>query len=162
MASGRRPLWDQGKQDLYWSARGRAEQRAAERQDGVAAARDLEALWAGLDPEERAVMEYLLLSGQRSAVARHEDPALDRLLGKGLLQVPPGVGTLLMRKMETIFTVPGAVWRELTARKSALLPGGPAEEAERLAAAARRVSSKLHLLDGGGRDGQTASGGAGS
>ena len=102
------------------------------------------------------------MSGQRSAVARHEDPALDRLTGKGLLQVPPGVGTLLMRKMETIFTVPGAVWREMTARKSALFPGGPAEEAERLAAAARQVSSRLKLLDGGGQDRRPVSGGAGS
>ena len=61
MAGRRQPLWDKGKQDLYWSAREEAERRSAERQDGVAAARNLEALWAGLDLEERAVMEYLLL-----------------------------------------------------------------------------------------------------
>ncbi|MEE8505030.1 MAG: hypothetical protein V3S40_02290 [Kiloniellales bacterium] len=123
MATKRRPLWNRDNQLSYWSAKEAAELRASDRQQGQHTARALARVWAGLNARERAVMERLLTSGRNSVVGLYEDELLDGLVSKGLLQVPPGVGTLLMREMETTFTVPSAVWRELTGRKDEFLLG---------------------------------------
>ena len=122
MDTKHRPLWNRESRTSYWSAKEEAEQRAAERQQGQHTARALAQVWAGLSAGERAAMERLLTSGCNSVVGLYEDELLGGLVSKGLLQVPPGVGTLLMRKMETTFTVPEAVWSELTGRRDEFLP----------------------------------------
>ncbi len=38
-----------------------------------------------------------------------------------MLQIPPGVGTLLMQNLETTFKVPRAVWREMNLRRDELV-----------------------------------------
>lgn len=78
-------------------------------------------------------MEYLLLSGRRTVIALYEDELFNTLVAKGLLQIPPGVGTLLMRKLETTFSVPHAVWKALTGDKKRYLPYSDKEAQDRLA-----------------------------
>ncbi len=88
-------------------------------------------------------MEYLLLSGRRSVIALYEDELFNTLVAKGLLQIPPGVGTLLMRKLETSFSVPRAVWQALHEAKSRLLPYAPEDANRRLAELASLMAARI-------------------
>lgn len=143
MTSKRTRLWDGNTQAAYWDAAQDAQRRAAAWRDGEDAAARLDAIWPGLSDDERAVMDYLLLAGRRSLIGPYEDPVLDALEAKGLLQVPPGVGTLLMRKMETTFRVAPAVWREIETRRGDFLPTDAEAAAARLAAATARLGGRL-------------------
>lgn len=145
MADRRTRLWDNNRHREYWESTQAAAARATARKDGAHTAQALESIWASLAPDERSLMEYLLLSGRRSVIALYEDELFNTLVAKGLLQIPPGVGTLLMRKLETSFSVPRAVWQALHEAKSRLLPYTPEDTSRRLAELATFVQSRIRL-----------------
>ena len=109
----RTPLWDRESQQRYQAASERAHRAAVDRHAGEHTAAALAEIWPGLGADARAFMEYLLLSDSRTVIARYEDTLFTELLAKELLQLPPGVGTVLMQRMETAYRVPTAVWRRL-------------------------------------------------
>ena len=143
MADKRNRLWDANKHQQYWQSKEKAARHASARKEGLHTAQALNGLWRGLTADERSFMEYLLLSGRRSIVALYEDELFNTLVDKGLLQVPPGVGTLLMRKLETTFTVPRAVWTALNERRQHFLPYSEDEAAHRLAELAGVIGGKI-------------------
>jgi hypothetical protein len=144
--SGRRTrLWDNNRHRQYWESTQAAAARATARKDGADTAQALESIWASLAPDERSLMEYLLLSGRRSVIALYEDELFNALVAKGLLQIPPGVGTLLMRKLETSFSVPRAVWQALNKAKSRLLPYAPEDATRRMAELATFMRPRIRL-----------------
>ena len=135
----RRRLWDGNRHSDYWKTKRAAERRAVAHKYGEHTARDLESLWQTLDDDERALLDYLLLCGRRSVVALYEDPLCNALVRKKLLQIPAGVGTLLMQNLETTFKIPRAVWREMNLHKADLVPVDSAEAGDRL----RQVSEPI-------------------
>ncbi len=145
MTFKRTPLWDADKHDRYWEAKDEASQRAKARLDGEHTAERLDEIWAGLEAEEQALMEFLLLRDRRSVVALYDDDLFNSLVSKGLLQIPPGVGTLLMQELETSFAVPRAVWRDLTRRRGEFLPYSESRASERLQEATAIVAPKVRL-----------------
>lgn len=145
MTDKRRRLWDTDKRREYWQSKETAARRAADRKQGATTAQALDAVWRELTADERSLMEYLLLSARRSVVALYEDELFKTLAAKGLLQVPPGVGTILMRKLETTFTVPSAVWKVLNERRQHFLPYTEDESARRLTELAGLMGPKIQV-----------------
>ncbi len=97
----------------YLETTERSAQKTAAKLNGDHTAENLEPLWARLDDEEKLFIEYLYLSGKRMAVALYEDELFSGLLTKGMLQTPPGVGTLFMHCLRTTYSIPIAVWQSL-------------------------------------------------
>ncbi|MHC4225056.1 MAG: hypothetical protein ACYSUN_13780 [Planctomycetota bacterium] len=127
--SKRTRLWTSDRHSEYWASKEEAERRANAHKYGEYTAADLDSIWPALGEDERALLEYLLLSGRRSVVALYEDPLCNALVDAKLLQIPPGVGTLLMQNLETTFKIPRAVWEEMNLRKAELVSvdaSGPA------------------------------------
>lgn len=146
MGSKRVSLWDRQHRERYLEASEEAAARAAARHDGEHTARDLPELWPGLTPDEKSVMEYLLLVGSPTVVALHDDGLLDGLVAKGLLQRPAGVGTLFMNHYETTYDVPAAVWQALNAGRDRFLPYADAEIEQRRRHARERLQAKILVL----------------
>jgi hypothetical protein len=146
MTGKRVPLWDAGRQAAYREATKRRTRDAAARRDGADTAAGLDAIWAALGAEERRFMDYLLLSGRRTLIARVEDSLFTGLMAKGLLRVPPGVGTLLMQNLRTTYVVPPAVWRALKDRPGGKASDGGPGEARRLRKLAARFADRVEAL----------------
>jgi hypothetical protein len=139
----RTPLWTSDRHSDYWESKDEAERRANAQKYGEHTAADLDRIWLALGEDERALLEYLLLSGRRSVVALYEDSLCNALVERKLLQTPAGVGTLLMQNLETTFKIPRAVWEVMNLRKAEFLSGGASgstpERDERL----RELSEKI-------------------
>jgi hypothetical protein len=78
-------------------------------------------------------------------IALYDDELFNTLVSKGLLQIPPGVGTLLMRKLETSFSVPRAVWTALNEAMPRLLPYTPDDATRRMAELATFMRPRIRL-----------------
>ncbi len=124
MSEKRLPLWDSDKQAQYWVASARLALETAAKKDGEHTVEVLDVILEDLSVEERSFIEYLLLSGKHTIVALYEDGLFTSLVKKGLLQTPPGVGTFLMQRLQTTYTVPRAVWKALNHRCGNLIPDG--------------------------------------
>jgi hypothetical protein len=147
MTSKRVSLWGHEHRERYLAASREAAEQAAARRDGEHTARDLAHLWQGLTPEEKDVMEYLLLKGSPTIVALHDDGLLDGLIAKGLLQKPAGVGTLFMNHYETTYDVPAAVWRALNDSRHHFLPYSEADSGRRCQEAHERLHGRILVLE---------------
>jgi len=118
----RQPLWDSTRQEKYWSDTERLARKKAAEKDGEPTANDLDRVWDTLNEEEKKFIEFLLLSEKRTSVAFYEEELFTRLASKGLLQVPQGVGTILMQQLRTTYSVPKAVWKVLLDRRRHFVP----------------------------------------
>ncbi len=136
-------LWTSDRHSEYWASQDEAERRANAHKYGEYTAADLDRIWRALGEDERALLEYLLLSGRRSVVALYEDPLCNALVERKLLQTPAGVGTLLMQNLETTFKIPRAVWEEMNLRKEELLSGGGSGTAPDRDERLRELSEKI-------------------
>ena len=145
MASKRVSLWDQAHRKRYLSETKDATERAIARREGVHTAQALDSVWGGLSADERSLIEYLLIVGSPTLVALYDDGFLDRLVEKGLLRKPVGVGTLLMNELETAYDVPEAVWKGLNDRKAEFLP---CAEAERRRQLSRQFAARILIVEG--------------
>ena len=143
MTSKRTRLWNAGSSATYWKDTDAAVRRATAAKYGEHTAREIETLWPGLEDEERALLELMLLTGRRSLVAAYEDELCNALVAKQLLQIPAGVGTLLMQDLDTTFKIPRAVWRVLNERKEHFVPCRESEAGEHLARLTHRLGSRL-------------------
>ena len=114
MIKNRKSLWDSQKQRDYWSEKKQATRKAEEKRHGVHTADDIDTIWGKLTDDERSLIEFLVLSKRSTFIAKYQDDLLISLTSKGLLQVPPGVGTFFMQKMETAYSIPTAVWTVLS------------------------------------------------
>jgi hypothetical protein len=110
MTKKRESLWNADTLEKYLDTTEQLAQKSASEHSGKHIADNLETIWEGLDDEERLFIEYLYLSEKRTAVALYEDGLFSGLMSKGLLQTPPGVGTLFMQYLQTTYSVPIAVW----------------------------------------------------
>ena len=131
MTEKRLPLWDRNKQAQYRVALERLALEAAARKDGEHTVASLDAILGDLSVEERSFLEYLLLSGKYTVVALYEDRLFTSLVKKGLLQAPPGVGTILMQRLQTAYSVPRAVWEALNQRCGNLIPDADPDRTRR-------------------------------
>jgi len=113
MTKARTPFWNSDDQKQYRSASDRATQAIEDRRRGEHTAAALDDIWAELSDEQRAFMELLVLVRRRTVIALYDDALFNSLAERELLQPPPGVGTLLMQKLETAYRVPPAVWQKL-------------------------------------------------
>jgi hypothetical protein len=146
MTPKRLSLWDHKHRERYLAATKEAAACAAARRDGEHTVRALPGIWQALTPEEKAFMEYLLISGSSTVVALHDEGLLDGLVGRGLLQKPVGVGTLFMHDYETTYDVPAAVWRALNDRRHHFLPYSEAELARRREEVGERLRDNILVL----------------
>ena len=109
----RKSLWDSQKQRDYWSEKLQASRKLEIKRQGEHTVADLDSIWKDLTYDQRSLMEFLVLSKRSTFVAKYEDDLFINLTSKGLLQIPPGVGTKFMQKMETAYSIPKAVWKVL-------------------------------------------------
>lgn len=112
----RESFWDADSLEKYSDRTEQIARKSAAEQDGEPIAENLENIWAGLSEDEKQLIEYLHLSERRTVVVLREDGVISELLSKGLLQTPPGVGTLFMQYLQTTYTIPIAVWKFLQKR----------------------------------------------
>lgn len=113
MSKARTTFWNSDDQKQYRSASDRAAQAVEDRRQGEHTAAALDEIWAELADDERAFLELLVLARRRTVIALYDDDLFTGLAERELLLPPPGVGTLLMQKLETAYRVPPAVWRKL-------------------------------------------------
>jgi hypothetical protein len=137
MSTDRSPLWDAQRQDSYLKQRDAALERKAAQRDGSLVARNFDSVWATLEAQERAALEYLILSGARACVGRCNDALLLRLIDKGLLIWPPGVRPVLTDDLVTTFLVPPTLYALLEQKRDLSLPPPALREQRRLEAATR-------------------------
>jgi hypothetical protein len=147
MASKRASLWNQAHRERYLSETKDAATRAAARREGVHTAEVIDSVWSGLGADERSLIEYLLIVGSPTLVALYDDGFLDRLVAKGLLRKPVGVGTLLMNELETTYDVPEAVWKALNDRKAEFLPHAAAEAEQRRRRLSRQFAARILIVE---------------
>ena len=136
-------LWTSDRHSEYWDSKEEADRRANAHKYGEYTAADLDRIWPALGDDQRALLEYLLLSGRRSVVALYEDPLCNALVDAKMLQIPAGVGTLLMQNLETTFKIPRAVWEEMNLRKAELLSGDGSDVAPDPDDRLRELSEKI-------------------
>lgn len=136
-------LWTDDRHSEYWESKEEAERRANAHKYGEYTAADLDRIWSALGEDERALLGYLLLSGRRSVVAPYEDPLCNALVDAKMLQIPAGVGTLLMQNLETTFKIPRAVWAEMNLRKAELVSVDGSDRAPNLDDRLRELSEKI-------------------
>jgi hypothetical protein len=137
MAEERSNFWDPKRRSAYLAETGEKASDSQRIKDGVETAERLEALWAGLLDEEKAIIGALFTLERRSFVAPHDTPPLRGLVAKGLLAYPRGQGGVWMRAARTSYTVPPAVWAGLMELAGDLESVGPAARAEADAMLAR-------------------------
>lgn len=161
MSGKRASLWSRQDSDRYLAAADQAAADAAARWDGADAARNLTVIWERLSPEERLVIEYLLMMGSTTLVALHNDGSLDSLVTKGLLRKPMGVGTVFMQYHDTTYDVPPAVWQALNEHRARVLPYAPAELERVRRMAQEYLKGKVQVFEPAGADRVAASTGSG-
>ncbi|MFV2031052.1 MAG: super-infection exclusion protein B [Gammaproteobacteria bacterium] len=143
--SGDKPFWSPTQRDAYRLRVSNSTRMRQSKSDGENVAQRVDELWAELKNEERAVMRYLLIANRQSLIARHDAPVLRDLIGKGLLHYPRGVGSAWMRDLRTSYKIAPAVWRELQARRTQLIPASDISSEQQAAQARAAIE---HLLEG--------------
>jgi len=141
--SKRIPLWDNDRSSQYWESQEVAAKHADAKKYGEYTAADLDSIWPTLSDDESALLEYLMLRDRRSVVALYEDALCNGLVEKKLLQIPAGVGTLLMQNLETTFKIPRAVWRVMRARKHELFAANDSDADTRLQEVRARIAAHI-------------------
>ena len=106
-------FWNASTRERYVDTTEQLARKSVAEQNGEPAAENLVNIWADLSDDEKLLLEYLYLSERRTVVALYEDGLLTGLMSKGLLQTPPGVGTLFMQYLQTTYSIPIAVWNYL-------------------------------------------------
>jgi hypothetical protein len=118
MANERGRLWNSKKRDSYMQSVRQANERAIAEREGYFVARSIEQSWETLSKDERQLLDYLLLLDAPSCVGQCEDVLLTQLVEKGFLQFPLGVRLVLLQDLETVFSMPMAVWTALKSHRS--------------------------------------------
>ena len=142
----KKPLWDGQKQRDYWLEKKQAVLKAEERRDGKHTAKHIDSIWKDLTDDEKSIIEFLVLSERSTFIAKFEDDTFSSLTSKGLLQVPPGVGTLFMQKMETAYRVPVAVWAVLSKDHTRFFSQTLSPINKHLADLKKRIGSRIEKL----------------
>lgn len=149
MSKARTTFWNSDDQKQYRSASDQATQATEDRRQGEHTAAALDETWTTLADDERAFLELLVLAGRRTVIALYDDALFNRLAERELLQPPPGVGTLLMQKLETAYRVPPAVWRKLLRHQETYFgaaPGANDANDDRLAMLNERFGGRIEAL----------------
>jgi len=146
LTKNKKPLWDSQKQRDYWLEKKQAVLRAEERRDGKHTAKHIDSIWKSLTDDEKSIIEFLVLSERSTFIAKTEDDTFSSLTSKGLLQIPPGVGTLFMQKMETAYSVPVAVWAVLSKDRTRFFSKTPNSIDKHVADLKKRIGSRINKL----------------
>ncbi len=142
MAGERTRLWDRDVQRHYWDEKDRSEREWNAHKNGEASARRLADHWRKLSPEEKALVELMVRRGKRQVVALYEDALIAGLVRLDIFRPPPGVGTLLIQRLETTFHIPNAVWDELARNRQRFFAGAAGEAEDREAEIAAIIGSR--------------------
>jgi hypothetical protein len=121
-------LWDADRHQAYVKERDQALERRLDEREGTSIARDIDAVWTRLPPDERDAIAYLVVCGARSCVGNCSDPLLSGLVERGLLMWPPGVRPVLTDDLVTSFLMPPAIWEVLQVRREAIAADGGGTE----------------------------------
>jgi hypothetical protein len=130
--STRTRLWNADINKDYWRDKKIDQARAEAARKGEPVAERIDEVLAGLLPDERDFIEYLVLSGIRKIVAKYEIDLMQRLVSKKLMQLRPGVGTRFMHDYDTSFSFPDAVWDVLDDRRETIFDLGDRSAAIRI------------------------------
>lgn len=142
----RQQLWDGKRQENYWAATESKARKNSAQKNGEHIAKNLDGIWDDLPEEERQFIEFLVLSGKRTCVALFEEDLFARLASKGLLQVPQGVGTLLMQQYRTTYSIPKTVWEYLLDKNPRLTALRGQSEAQRLHSLSKIFDGRIEAL----------------
>ena len=148
MVRNRMSFWNKQKQRDYWSEKKQASRKAEAKRHGEHTADDIDTIWKKLTDDERSLIEILVLSKRSTFIAKHQDDLLISLTSKGLLQVPPGVGTLFMQKMETAYSIPTAVWTVLSRDHNRFFSKAPGSINKRIAILKENTGFSIEKLVG--------------
>ena len=146
MVRNRTSLWDSQKQRDYWSEKKQASRKVEEKRHGEHTANDIDTIWKKLTDDEQSLIELLVLSKRSTFIAKHQDDLLISLTSKGLLQVPPGVGTQFMQKMETAYSIPTAVWTVLSRDHNRFFPKASGATNKRIAILEEQIGFHIEKL----------------
>lgn len=149
MTKKRESFWNADTLEKYVDTTERLARKSASEHSGKHIAENLENIWAGLDDEERLFIEYLYLSEKRTAIALYEDGLFSGLMSKGLLQTPPGVGTLFMQYLQTTYSVPIAVWNYMHDRPDLFFPQAENGKSQRLEELTRHFKDRIEAVING-------------
>ncbi len=130
--STRTRLWNADINKDYWRDKKIDQARAEAVRKGEPVAERIDEVLAGLLPDERDFIEYLVLSGIRKIVAKYEIDLMQRLVSKKLMQLRPGVGTRFMHDYDTSFSFPDAVWDALDDRRETIFDLGDRTTPDRI------------------------------
>ena len=146
MTKIRKPLWDSQKHRDYWLEKKQATLKLEEKRDGEHTAKQIDGIWKDLTEDEKSIIEFLVLSNCRTFIAKFEDDVFSSLILKGLLQIPPGVGTIFMQKMATAYSIPVAVWALLLRDHGRFFSQKPHPIDERIENLKKRIGSRIDKL----------------
>jgi hypothetical protein len=146
MKKKRESLWTAAILENYLDTTEQLARKSAAELDGKPEAENLENIWAGLSGEEQLFFEYLYLSERRTVVALYEDGLFSGLMSKGLLQTPPGVGTIFMQYLQTTYSIPIAVWKYLNDRPDLFFSHGEVNKQSRLKDLIQHFNDRVDAL----------------
>ena len=146
VATSRKHLWDKEKQRNYWSEKELDSRKAKERRHGEHTAKAIDRIWKELTDDEKSIIEFLILSKRNTFIAKYEDDLFISLTSKGLLQVPPGVGTQFMQKMETAYSIPSPVWTVLSRDHNRFFPKASGATNKRIAILEEQIGFRIEKL----------------
>lgn len=146
MNKKRESLWNAATLEKYLDTAEELARKSVSEKNGEHTAENLENIWAGLAEEEKNFIEFLYLSERRAVVALYDDGLFSGLKSKGLLQIPPGVGTLFMQHLQTTYAVPVAVWKYLRDRPDHFFSHDEEEKTQRLKILTRHFKNRVDAL----------------
>lgn len=146
MNKKRESLWNAATLEKYLDSTEELARQAVAEKNGEHIAENLENIWAGLMDEEKSFIEFLYLSDRRAAVALYDDGLFSGLKAKGLLQIPPGVGTLFMQQLQTTYAIPVAVWNHLRDRPDQFFSHHEKDKTQRLKKLTQHFENRVDAL----------------
>tara|TARA_B100000674_G_C37714176_1_gene856617 strand:+ start:140 stop:613 length:474 start_codon:yes stop_codon:yes gene_type:complete len=141
-------LWDSSKEKEYGADSDRQTQSLVDKHNGEHTAVEIDFVLSRLTREQSDFIEYLILSGKNTVVARYDpsDSLLPSLVKEGLLQLPTGVGTVSVLKLTTTFRAPKAVWEVLNERYEKLTSLAPREKSNRIKTLKNQFEDRIDVL----------------
>lgn len=146
MVRKRESLWNAATLEKYVDRTEQSARNSVAERNGEHTAENLESIWLDLTRDEKLFIEYLYLSEKRAAIALYEEGLFSGLMSKGLLQTPPGVGTLFMQYLQTTYAIPIAVWDSLHDRPSQFFSHDDIDKGRRLKQLTRHFNDRVDVL----------------
>lgn len=146
MKKPRESLWDATIREKYSDASERLARKTVAEKNGEHTAKNLEQIWKRLNEEEKLFFEFLFLSEKRTIIALEESELFTGLIAKSLLQIPPGVGSILKHYLQTTCSIPIAVWELFNDRPELFFSQNEKDKSRRLKELAQHFEKQIDVL----------------